>query len=50
MFDNFGIFNGLRNYVENPSNTEIQQITKTNLMADNFTLPIILRWKAMANA
>ncbi len=42
----------LRYYVGNSSNSDIQQITKTNLSADEaiIPLPIILRWKDSAEA
>lgn len=43
----------LRYYIGNSSNTDIQQITKTNLISEEFgnqPLPIILRWKTLANA
>ncbi len=42
----------LRYYVGNSTNTNIQQITKTNLISgelSNQPLPIILRWKAVAD-
>lgn len=43
----------LRYYVGNASNTEIQQIARSSPAVDEFTpqpLPIVLRWKAVANA
>lgn len=42
----------LRYYVGNSSNTNIQQITKTNLSPDEFSeqfLPVILRWKTVTD-
>ncbi|MCY7345647.1 MAG: hypothetical protein LH614_05435 [Pyrinomonadaceae bacterium] len=42
----------LRYYVGNSTNTNIQQITKTNLISDELSdqpLPIILRWKTVAD-
>ena len=40
----------LRYYVGNSSNTAIQQITKPDDLADNLILPIVLRWKGVADA
>lgn len=40
----------LRYYVGNSSNTAIQQITKSDDLADSLILPIVLRWKGVADA
>lgn len=40
----------LRYYVGNSSNTNIQQITKSDVDADRLFFPIILRWKDVADA
>lgn len=40
----------LRYYVGNSSNTAIQQITKPDNLAENLILPIVLRWKGVADA
>ena len=39
----------LRYYVGNSSNTAIRQITKLDDLADNLILPIVLRWKPIAD-
>ena len=40
----------LRYYVGNSSNTNIRQVTKSDVDADRLVFPIILRWKDVADA